>query len=167
MNQLDSALGPAPASDCTDAAAHRAPAQGAVSPQGGTATPDTHLEKGKSHVHWRRSNSVYRGRRGHCLVGTKIKTGLLLSAARRTSRLGSAARRGLEQSRDETVAARKDRDDLIDQREAARAETVSAVNDDSPHGDGRPNPRERRRSRRYRSGRQVASRQATTTTADR
>ena len=65
---------------------------------------------------------------------------LLLSAARRTSRLGSAARRGLVQSRDETVAVRKDRDELIDQRQAARAETASAVNDDSPRGDGHPQP---------------------------
>ena len=52
---------------------------------------------------------------------------LLLTGARRTSRRGNDARRGLEQSRSETVAARRDRDDMIDQREAARAETASVL----------------------------------------
>src|SRR3984885_8781691 len=51
---------------------------------------------------------------------------LLLTGARRTSRRGSAARRGLRQSRQETAAVRRDRDDLIDQRETARAYTASA-----------------------------------------
>jgi len=52
--------------------------------------------------------------------------GLLLAGARRTSRRGSAARRGLKQSRRETAAASQARDDLIDQRETARAYTASA-----------------------------------------
>jgi hypothetical protein len=50
---------------------------------------------------------------------------LLLAGARRTSRRGSAARRGLRQSRRETAAASKERDDLIDQRDTARAYAAS------------------------------------------
>ena len=50
---------------------------------------------------------------------------LLLAGARRTSRRGSAARRGLRQSRRETAAASQERDDLIDQRDTARADTAS------------------------------------------
>jgi hypothetical protein len=50
---------------------------------------------------------------------------LLLAGARRTSRRGSAARRGLRQSRRETAAASQERDDLIDQRDAARANAAS------------------------------------------
>ena len=46
---------------------------------------------------------------------------LLLAGARRTSRRGSAARRGLKQSRRETAAATQARDEIIDQRDAARA----------------------------------------------
>lgn len=49
---------------------------------------------------------------------------LLLAGARRTSRRGSAARRGLRQSRRETAAASQERDDLIDQRDTARADTA-------------------------------------------
>lgn len=45
---------------------------------------------------------------------------LLLAGARRTSRRGRAARRGLKQSRRETAAASQARDDLIDERETAR-----------------------------------------------
>lgn len=48
--------------------------------------------------------------------------GLVLTGARRSSRRGHAARQGLKQSRQETAAAIQDRDDLIDQREAARTE---------------------------------------------
>ena len=47
---------------------------------------------------------------------------LLLAGARRTSRRGDTARRGLKRSRSETAAVSKERDDLIDQREAARAD---------------------------------------------
>ena len=52
---------------------------------------------------------------------------LLLAGARRTSRRGSAARRGLRQSRRETAAASQERDDLIDQRDTARAYTASQL----------------------------------------
>jgi hypothetical protein len=52
---------------------------------------------------------------------------LLLAGARRTSRRGSAARRGLKQSRRETAAASQERDDLIGQRDAARAYTASQL----------------------------------------
>ena len=44
---------------------------------------------------------------------------LLLAGARRTSRRGRDARRGLAQSRRETAAVSADRDDLIGQRDAA------------------------------------------------
>ena len=50
-----------------------------------------------------------------------IGLGLLLAGARRSSRRGRDARRGLKQSRRETAAAIHDRDDMVDQRDAARA----------------------------------------------
>ena len=50
---------------------------------------------------------------------------LLLAAARRTSRRGSDARRSLRQSRQETADVSRDRDDLLDQRETARAYAAS------------------------------------------
>lgn len=50
---------------------------------------------------------------------------LLLAGARRTSRRGHAARRGLRESRRETAAVSRDRDDLINQREAARTGKAS------------------------------------------
>jgi hypothetical protein len=49
---------------------------------------------------------------------------LLLAGARRTSRRGRQARQGLKRSRRETAAVRQARDDLLDQREAARASTT-------------------------------------------
>jgi hypothetical protein len=49
---------------------------------------------------------------------------LLLAGARRTSRRGRAARQSLRQSRRETAAVSQDRDDLIGQRDTARAYTV-------------------------------------------
>jgi hypothetical protein len=52
---------------------------------------------------------------------------LLLAGARRTSRRGREARRGLTQSRRETAAVSQDRDDLLDQRETARAYTASTL----------------------------------------
>jgi hypothetical protein len=58
--------------------------------------------------------------------------GLLLAAARRTSRRGSAARHSLRQSREETAAVTRDRDDLLDQRETARASTASAADNGTP-----------------------------------
>jgi hypothetical protein len=71
---------------------------------------------------------------------------LLLSAARRTSRRGSVARQGLHQSRGETAAVTEDRDDLIDQRETARAQTASVVRNDPPAGSGDVDPDADRRS---------------------
>ena len=68
---------------------------------------------------------------------------LLLAGARRTSRRGRDARRGLAQSRRETAAVTQDRDDLAGQRDTARAYTASnlggdgaARNGSSPHGPG-------------------------------
>lgn len=51
--------------------------------------------------------------------------GLLLAGAWRASRRGSAARHGLRASRRETAAAGKGRDDLVDERDTARAEAAS------------------------------------------
>jgi len=61
------------------------------------------------------------------VVGAVALAGLsmLLAGARRTSRRGRAARQGLKQSRRETAAVSQDRDDLIGQRETARAYTAS------------------------------------------
>ena len=104
---------------------------------------------------------------------------LLLAGARRTSRRGRAARRGLKQShretaqsRQETAAVTKDRDELIGQRDTARAYTASALGNGT-HGSerppspdqGRPNPDEGRRSRPRLFGR--APRQAAATPQNR
>jgi hypothetical protein len=67
---------------------------------------------------------------------------LLLAGARRTSRRGRAARRGLRQSQRETAAASQARDDLIGEREAARAsaaatpETMPPPSGDQPDTGG-------------------------------
>ncbi len=61
---------------------------------------------------------------------------LLLAGARRTSRRGREARRGLTQSRRETAAVTEDRDDLLGQRETARAYTASTLGN-SPADGGR------------------------------
>ena len=60
------------------------------------------------------------------VVGALALAGLsvLLAGARRTSRRGRDARRGLAQSRRETAAVSADRDDLIGQRDTARTWTV-------------------------------------------
>jgi hypothetical protein len=60
------------------------------------------------------------------VVGALGLAGLsvLLAGARRTSRRGRDARRGLAQSRRETAAVSADRDDLRGQRDTARAYTV-------------------------------------------
>ncbi|WP_431683321.1 hypothetical protein [Kitasatospora sp. KL5] len=55
--------------------------------------------------------------------------GLLLTGARRSSRRGSEARHGLRDSRRETAAVAEGRDDLVDQRDTARAEATSAGRD--------------------------------------
>jgi hypothetical protein len=62
---------------------------------------------------------------------------LLLAGARRTSRRGREARRGLSQSRRETAAVSQDRDDLLGQRETARAYTASTLGN-GPAGGGDP-----------------------------
>jgi hypothetical protein len=71
---------------------------------------------------------------------------LLMAGARRTARRGSAARRGLRQSRQETAQSRQEtaavskaRDDLIDQRDTARAYTASAMTAPPPASPG-PGP---------------------------
>jgi hypothetical protein len=68
------------------------------------------------------------------VVGALALAGLslLLAGARRTSRRGRDARRGLAQSRRETAAVSADRDDLIGQRDTARAYTASTLG----NGDG-------------------------------
>src|SRR6202167_6504633 len=72
------------------------------------------------------------------VVGALAMLGLslLLAGARRTSRRGRDARRGLAQSRRETAAVSRDRDDLRDQRDTARAYTASTLGDDgaTPNG---------------------------------
>jgi hypothetical protein len=52
---------------------------------------------------------------------------LLPASVRHTSRRGSAARRGMRQSRPETAAVSQERDDLLDQRETARAHTAGTL----------------------------------------
>ena len=71
------------------------------------------------------------------LVGAAGLLGLslLLAGARRTSRRGRQARRGLEQSRRETAAVSRDRDDLAGQRDTARAETRASQAETYPAGD--------------------------------
>jgi hypothetical protein len=66
------------------------------------------------------------------VVGAVALAGLslLLAGARRTSRRGRDARRGLAQSRRETAAVSHDRDDLLGQRDTARAYTASSLGDD-------------------------------------
>jgi hypothetical protein len=72
------------------------------------------------------------------VVGAVALVGLsvLLAGARRTSRRGRDARRGLARSRRETAAVSADRDDLRGQRDTARAYTASMPGDDgtAPNG---------------------------------
>src|SRR3984893_6611303 len=63
---------------------------------------------------------------------------LLLAGARRTPRRGTAARRGLRQSRRETAAVTQDRDDLIGQRDTARAYTAGTLGNGPAGGDRGP-----------------------------
>jgi hypothetical protein len=75
------------------------------------------------------------------VVGALALAGLslLLAGARRTSRRGRDARRGLAQSRLETATVSADRDDLRDQRDTARAYTASTLGDNgaTPNGSAR------------------------------
>jgi hypothetical protein len=83
---------------------------------------------------------------------------LLLAGARRTSRRGGAARRGLRQSRQETAAVTADRDELIDQRETARAYTPG---NGTPSSDPDPGPVGSRQGGRHLFGRRPAPQPAT------
>ena len=86
---------------------------------------------------------------------------LLLAGARRTSRRGREARRGLKQSRRETAAVSQDRDDLIGQRDTARAYTASTLGNGPAGDDSHPGENDGgRRSMRHPFGRQPASPQA-------
>src|SRR5580704_1404197 len=88
-----------------------------------------------------------------------FRLSLLLAGARRTSRRGSAARRGLRQSRRETAAVSADRDDLIGQRDTARAYTASTLGDGTARSGSDPGPRGRRPGRHL--FRRPAARQVT------
>jgi hypothetical protein len=81
---------------------------------------------------------------------------LLLAAARRTSRRGSDARRGLRQSRQETADVSRDRDDLLDQRETARAYTAGAPGNATPRSDSPSGPDDSRRGGLHVFGRRPA-----------
>ncbi len=72
------------------------------------------------------------------VVGALALLGLsvLLTGARRTSRRGRDARRGLAQSRRETAAVSKDRDDLLGQRDTTRARTASTPGEDGTARNG-------------------------------
>jgi hypothetical protein len=98
---------------------------------------------------------------------------LLLTGARRTSRRGSAARRGLRQSRQETAQSRQEtaavskaRDELIGQRDTARAYTASELGNPPPPGDLNPSPEQARRSRPRLFGRRLAAPQAAAARTD-
>ena len=86
---------------------------------------------------------------------------MLLAGARRTSRRGRDARRGLRQSRRETAAVTQDRDDLISQRDTARADTASTLGNGPADGDGHPGENgSGQRSMRHLFGRRSASPEA-------
>jgi hypothetical protein len=91
---------------------------------------------------------------------------LLLAGARRTSRRGRVARRGLRQSRRETAAAAQQRDDLIGQRETARAYTASKLGDGAPSGNGHLGPDDGRRGWRHLFGQRSAPREAAAAPAE-
>lgn len=85
---------------------------------------------------------------------------LLLAGARRTSRRGREARRGLRQSRRETAAVSQDRDELISQRDTARAYTDSTLGNGPAGGDRQREDGGGRRSIRHLFGLRPASPQA-------
>ena len=81
---------------------------------------------------------------------------LLLSAARRSSRRGRAARRGLKQSRRETAEVSRDRDDLIDQAKQPQVETAAGNGNGSVGNDDLdPDHAHRRLGRHFFSHRSV------------
>ena len=63
---------------------------------------------------------------------------LLLAGARRTSRRGHQARHSLAQSRRETATVSADRDDLLSQRETARAYAASTLRNGTAGSDRDP-----------------------------
>ena len=89
--------------------------------------------------------------------------GLLLAGARRTSRRGGTARQKLRQSRRETAAVSRDRDDLVEQRRIARSETASTPENGALHGDHDLSPADGRQGRPHLLGHRSARRQAATT----
>jgi hypothetical protein len=104
---------------------------------------------------------------------------LLLAGARHTSRRGRMARRGLRQSqretaesRQETAAVSKDRDELIGQRDTARAYTASTLGNGASSGNGEssaglnPSQDDGHRGRRRLFGRRPAPRQPATAPAE-
>jgi hypothetical protein len=95
------------------------------------------------------------------VVGAAAMAGLslVLAGARRTSRRGSAARRGLRQSRQETAAVSQDRDDLIGQRDTARAYTASNLENGSARRDPDPSPDDSREQRPRPFWRRITPRQ--------
>lgn len=80
---------------------------------------------------------------------------LLLASASRESRRGRSARRSLEKSRHDAAVIGQDRDDLIDERDAARAETIQVRQDASSTVDREPALSHAPRSRRHRIGRRA------------
>ena len=88
---------------------------------------------------------------------------LLLGAARRSSRRGRAARRGLKHSRRETAAVSRDRDDLIDQRDTVQADTAARTANGST-GRDELTPDDRRRGRRHLFGHRSSPEPAAATT---
>jgi len=77
------------------------------------------------------------------VVGAAALLGLVLlwtGVRGRPSRRGSSSRRELKQSRCDTASAGRGRDDLVDQREPARADNVNARGNNSPPGDRTPAP---------------------------
>jgi gas vesicle protein len=103
------------------------------------------------------------------VVGAIAVFGLsvLLAGARRTSRRGRTARRTLQQSRRETAAVSQDRDDMVNQRDAARAETATALGNGTAPSDPQVSPEasaaDDHQSRWQRFGHRAAPEQATDT----
>jgi uncharacterized membrane protein YciS (DUF1049 family) len=77
---------------------------------------------------------------------------LLLAGARRTSRRGHVARRGLKQSRRETAVASQARDDLIDEREATRVAAAGGPANGAAHDSHQAEAGGSLRSRLHRFG---------------
>ncbi|MBV6703235.1 hypothetical protein KV557_40145 [Kitasatospora aureofaciens] len=83
---------------------------------------------------------------------------LLLGGARRIAHRGHASRRRLKRSRHETAAAIQERDDLIDQRDAARTDTANVRESSSPHDDRHQQADDGHHGRLHLFGRRAAHR---------